>query len=120
MKLNKTLYRLRQSHHIFWKYLTNAMLAVGMEVSKLDPCLFIGNRVMAVAFVDDILFWSTDQAYINKLGSKLRKDGLLLEQEDNSAGFLGIKMTKMEDGLIKMKQTGLTKMMALLILLMKA
>jgi hypothetical protein len=49
---------------------------------------------MAVAFVDDILFWSTDQAYINKLGSKLRKEGLLLEQEDDAAGFLGVKMAK--------------------------
>jgi hypothetical protein len=46
---------------------------------------------MAVAFVDDILFWSTDQAYINELGSKLRKEGLLLKQEDDAAGFLGSK-----------------------------
>ena len=107
LKLNKTLYGLRQSPRVFWKYLTNAMLAVGMEVSKLDPCLFIGNRVMAVAFVNDILFWSTDQAYINKLGSKLREQGLLLEQEDDAAGYLGVKMTKTEDGHIEMKQTGL-------------
>jgi hypothetical protein len=107
LKLNKTLYGLRQSPRVFWKYLTNAMLAVGMEVSKLDPCLFIGNRVMAVAFVDDILFWSTDQAYINELGSKLREQGLLLEQEDDAAGYLGVKMTKTEDGHIEMKQTGL-------------
>ena len=107
MKPNKTLYGLRQSPHVFWKYLTNDMLAVGMEVSKLDPCLFIGSRVMAVAFVDDILFWSTDQAYINELGSKLREQGLLLEQEDDAAGYLGVKMTKTVDGHIKMKQTGL-------------
>jgi hypothetical protein len=83
------------------------MEAVGMKVSKLDPCLFVGDRVMAVAFVDDILFWSTDQAYINELGSKLREEGLLLEQEDDAAGFLGVKMTKTEGGLLEMKQTGL-------------
>ena len=62
---------------------------------------------MAVAFVDDTLFWSTDQAYINKLGSKLREQGLLLEQEDNAADYLGVKMTKTVDGHIKMKQAGL-------------
>ncbi len=60
-----------------------------------------------MAFVNDILFWSTDQAYINKLGSKLREQGLLLEQEDDAAGYLGVKMTKTEDGHIEMKQTGL-------------
>jgi hypothetical protein len=107
LKLKKTLYGLRQSPRAFWKYLTNAMEAVGMKVSKLDPCLFVGDKVMAVAFVDDILFWSTDEAYINELGSKLRKEGLLLEQEDDAAGFLGVKMTKTEDGYIEMRQTGL-------------
>jgi len=107
LKLKKTLYGLRQSPRAFWKYLTNAMEAVGMKVSKLDPCLFVGDRVPAVAFVDDILFWSTDEAYINELGNKLRKEGLLLEQEDDAAGFLGVKMTKTKEGHIEMKQTGL-------------
>jgi hypothetical protein len=55
------------------------MLAVGMEVSKLDPCLFVSDHVMAVVFVDDILFWSRDEAYINELGAKFREQGLLLE-----------------------------------------
>ena len=56
LKLKKTLYGLRQSPRAFWKYPTEAMVAVGMKVSKLDPCLFVSNRVTDVAFVDDILF----------------------------------------------------------------
>ena len=63
---------------------------------------------MAVAFVNDILFWATDQAYINKLGNKLQEHGLLLEQENNAAELLGSKMIKTEEGHIEMKQTGLT------------
>ena len=43
LRLNKTLYELCQSPHIFWKYLTKAMLAVGKQVSKLEPCIFIGD-----------------------------------------------------------------------------
>jgi hypothetical protein len=81
------------------------MEAVGMKVSKLDPCLFVGKKVMAVAFVDDILFWATDEAYINELGAKLRLQGLLLEQEDDAVGFLGVKMVKTADGNLEMKQT---------------
>ena len=67
-----------------------------METSTFDPCMFIGERVIAVAFVDDILFWSTDEKYINELGNQLRKQGLLLEQEDNTAGYLGVTMDKSE------------------------
>ena len=33
--------------------------------------------------------------------------GLLLEQEDDAAGFLGVKMVKTADGNLEMKQTGL-------------
>ena len=78
-----------------------------MKPSKFDPCLFIGKRVIAVAFVDDILFWSTDKACINELGVKLREQGLLLEQEDDAAGFLGVTMTRTEEGHLELKQTGL-------------
>ena len=56
LKLNKTLYGLRQSPRMFWKYLTKAMGACGIRVSDFDPCMFIGKRVIAVASLDDILF----------------------------------------------------------------
>ncbi len=69
------------------------MVASGIKVSKLDPCLFVGDNVAAVAFVDDILFWAKVEAYINKLAVKLCSQGLLLKQEDDVARFLGVEMT---------------------------
>ena len=66
LKLKKTLYGLCQSPHAFWKFLTKAMIGAGMHVSKSDPCLFVSKKVIAVAFVDDILFWLSDVAYINE------------------------------------------------------
>ena len=41
---------------MFWKYLTKVMNDVGMVTSQFDPCMFIGDRVIAVAFVGAILF----------------------------------------------------------------
>ena len=107
LKLKKTLYGLRQSPHSFWKYLTKAMKACGMEVSKIDPCLFVGEKVLSICYVDDILFWAKDEADINELAMALRAEGLLLEQEDDAAGFLGVRLSKTEDGHIEMKQSGL-------------
>ncbi len=40
------------------------------------------------------------------MGSKLCEQGLLLEQEDDATGFLGVRMTQTEEGLLEMKQTG--------------
>ena len=57
LKFKKTLYGLRQSPRMFWKNLTKAMNEVGMKTSQFDPCMFVNDRVIAVCFVDDILFW---------------------------------------------------------------
>ncbi|KAL7479908.1 hypothetical protein ACHAW6_005627 [Cyclotella cf. meneghiniana] len=107
LKLQKTLYGLCQSTRAFWQFLTGAMIKSGMTVSKLDPCMFVGDKVIAVAFVDDILFWSTDFAYINQLDNTLCLHGLLLEQEDDAAGVLVVEMSRTKDGFMEMKQTGL-------------
>ncbi len=87
--------------------MTKAMEACGMNVSKLDPCLFVGDKVLCICYVDDILFWAKDEADIIELGIKLRAQGLLLEQEDDAAGFLGVCQSKNDSGLIEMNQTGL-------------
>ena len=94
LKLKKTLCGLKQSLHSFWKYLTKAMEACSMEVSKIDPCLFVDEKVLSICYVDDILFWDKDETGINELVIALRTKGLLLEQEDDAAGFLGVHLTK--------------------------
>ena len=81
-----------------------------MEVSKLDPCLFVGEKVICICYVDDILFWSKEESHINEMATRLCKQGLLLEQEDDAAGFLGVKMSKTTDGKIGLMQTGLIDM----------
>jgi hypothetical protein len=108
LKLNKTLYGLRQSPRLFWKYMVHKMEMCGTQKSKLDPCLFIGEQVIAIMYVDDLIFWSRDEKHIFRIAQHLRDLGVLLEQEDDAAGFLGVKLTRDNTtGLIEMKQTGL-------------
>ena len=108
LKLKKTLYGLRQSPRAFWKYMVEKMEACGCMQSELDPCLFVSEHVIAVMFVDDILFWSKDEKHIHDLAMQLREQGVDLEQEDDAAGFLGVRLEKNEEtGMLEMKQTGL-------------
>ena len=80
----------------------------GMEQSKFDPCLFVGDRVICICYVDDLLFWSRDEKYITELAMQLRELGVDLEQEDDAAGFLGVRLERNEDtGKLEMKQSGL-------------
>ena len=47
-------------------------------------------------YVDDILMWSTDVDNIYALGESLRELGVELEEEGDAAGFLGVKLTRVE------------------------
>ena len=108
LKLNKTLYGLRQSPRAFWKYISKKLELCGLKQSKFDPCLFIGPDVMCIVYVDDLIFWSCNITNIDRVAMELCKLGVALEQEDDAAGFLGVKLDRdSSTGLLKMKQTGL-------------
>lgn len=78
-----------------------------MKQSDLDPCLFIGERCIAISYVDDILFWATSDQDINNVATALRGVGVDLEQEEDAAGFLGVRIERNEQNLIELKQEGL-------------
>ena len=58
--------------------------------------------------MDDLLFWARDNNDIHELVMKLREVGVDLEQEDDAAGFLGVRLDKDTDTeLLELKQTSL-------------
>jgi hypothetical protein len=104
LKLNKTLYGLRQSPRAFWKYITEKLETCGLMQSKFDPCLFIGPDVMCIVYVNDLIFWSRNVVNIDRVAIELCKLGVALEQEDNAAGFLGVSMQRDSNtGLLELK-----------------
>lgn len=107
LKLKRTLYGLRQSPRAFWKFMIQKMEECGMQQSELDPCLFLNEKVIAITYVDDILFWARDEKDIHDLAMSLRGVGVDLEEEEDAAGFLGVTLDKQADGSILMKQDGL-------------
>lgn len=72
LSLKTTLYGFCQSPRMILKYSTKAMNSVGMKTSAFDPCTFIWDRFIAVAFGNNILNFSTDEKYVNKLRMKPR------------------------------------------------
>jgi len=60
--------------------------------TDIDPCLFISDKVICLTYVDDTLFFSPRQEYINEAMDKLRTTGMVLEKEDDVAGYLGVHM----------------------------
>jgi hypothetical protein len=74
-----------------------------MVQSKLDPCLFVGEKVICISHVDDLIFWACYEKDVHHIAIKLREVGVNLEQETDAAGFLGIWMGDPDTGLLEMK-----------------
>ena len=75
-----------------------------MRQSKLDPCLFLGEKVTCILYVDVILFWTRNKDNIHNLEMYFQELGVDLEQEDDIVGFLGVTLEReRKTGLIDTK-----------------
>ena len=115
LKLKRSVYGLRQAPRYFFQYLTEHLESdeIGLVQSKRDPCLFVGKAIIAVVYVDDILFFARDDSHITAIIETLQKRGVAIRREGSAEGFLGvdIKRSTTSDGQVKLTflQTGLTK-----------
>ena len=97
LKLWKTLYGLGQSTRVFCKYL-----------AENNPCLFIGDNVIYIVYINDLLFWAKYEADMTQVELRLLNKGIDREQEDSSSWLLGVKLEHdYETSLILMCQDGL-------------
>jgi Reverse transcriptase (RNA-dependent DNA polymerase) len=95
LKLKKSLYGLKQAPRNFFLHLKSKLEEVGfVSQADVDPCLFVGNQVICLVYVDDTLFYSPKAEYIDEVIEKLKKNGMDLEVEGEVAGFLGVHISR--------------------------
>ncbi len=59
--LKKTLYGLSQSPCEFWKYLTENFGKCGLPQAPFDPCFFIGKKIFAILYIENMILWERNQ-----------------------------------------------------------
>jgi hypothetical protein len=80
----------------------------GLRQSSLDPCLFVGPKIIAISYVNGLIFWAHNKNDIHNVATRLRDVGVDLKQETYAAGFLGIWMERDPiTGQLEEKQEGL-------------
>jgi hypothetical protein len=55
LKLNKSLYGLKQALREWFYMVKKFFKSIGLKLAEADPNLFIGNEVYILLFVDNIL-----------------------------------------------------------------
>lgn len=67
LKLNWSLYGLKQASLNWYKTLQTALQTYGFQPSKIDPCLYIDKDVILLSYVDDCIIVIHSINSINKL-----------------------------------------------------
>lgn len=105
-KLEKALYGLRQSGLKWYQKLSQKLKEMGLEPSKLDPCLFLSRNksIMVTVYVDDLLIATNDKKLLNQIKKSLAET---FEMKDlgKVSKYVGIEFKQdMKQGKITINQ----------------
>ena len=110
LKLNKSLYGLRQAPLSWLTHLKEHLEQRGFVPSKVDQCLFINHdkKIFCLVYIDDVVWVAPDRQRIDKVLESL-KDEFEMTVEGDVMAFLGIQFKRLSGREIEMQQIGLIK-----------
>ena len=103
LKLIRSLYGLRQSAMNWFQTIALTLQNHGLEQSKIDPCLFFGKGLIVVLYVDDVIIFHKDKKPIDELIKALADEFPLTDEGDVTA-YLGVEVTRRDDGSMHLRQ----------------
>jgi hypothetical protein len=100
-KLHKALFGLKQAPRAWYECLKEFLLKKGFEIGKADPTLFTrkqGNDLFVCQiYVDDIIFGSTNQAWVDEF-SRIMTKRFEMSMMGELKFFLGFQIKQLKDG----------------------
>jgi hypothetical protein len=70
--VNKSVYGIKQAPRNFFQFLVDELALEGLKQFNSSPCLFFSPKVIVIVYVDDILFFSKDDAEIDRVTNNLK------------------------------------------------
>jgi hypothetical protein len=109
IKLNKSLYGTKNAGHLWWTDLCKALKAEGFTQCVHDQCVFYkrekdGSITYLATWVDDVIV-ASNSPHIQKLKALLEAKGFSITTFEQLEWYLGISITRNEDGSITIDQS---------------
>ena len=93
LKLKRSLCGLRKSPCNFCEFLCGKPENTGFVPSKVDPCLFVSDKVILMVCINNTLLFLPKAECVDKAIKWLKASGIKLEMEDQIvARFPGVKI----------------------------
>ena len=110
LKLRKSLYGLVQEPKTWYQHLKENLLSIGLIQSKYEQCLFYGENMIHVVYVDDVLVFTPSEREIDSFISCLKEKKLNFTLGTDVFSFLGVEVvTSDNEDNITLLQKGLIK-----------
>lgn len=106
VKLNKSLYGLKQASFNWFEKLKSALVDRNFTPSKVDPCLYLKRGMAVLTYVDDCIIIGESMTDIDNFIQSLATgdENFTLTDEGSIDKFLGIEITDRGNGTFEMSQ----------------
>lgn len=114
LKLNKSLYGLKQSPRCWNEKLNNYLIEIGFARSRHDYCLYtkqsVANVIILIIYVDDLLIAANTIYEISEIKKQLE---FKFEMSDcgELKHYLGIKVQQKSNGITMNQETNINKIL---------
>ena len=106
LKLNKNLYWLKQWSLNWYGKLKVSLVDRDFKPSDIDPCLYIGNGMIILTYVDNCIIVGPSMDRIDSFVKSMNtgKDNFVLTDKGDINKFLRIEITQLDDNTFKFSQ----------------
>jgi len=106
LKLNKSLYGLKQASFNWYEKLKTGLMDRELVPSKIDPCLYLGKGMIVLTYVDDCIIIGNSMEKINAFVKTMQKgpENFILTDEGEIDKYLGIEITQLDGKRFQMAQ----------------
>ena len=99
LKLRKSLYGLKQASANWHQTLKAALIDRNFVESLSDPCVFIGEKMIVLTYVDDCILISKEKFTLDNFIKSLKhgKENFVFTDEGSMSSYLGVEISRLPD-----------------------
>ncbi len=106
LKLNKSLYGLKQASFNWYEKLKTGLMDRGFTPSKIDPCIYLKEGMMILTYVDDCIIIGNCMKEIDEFVTSMKNgpENFILTDEGDIDKFLGIDIKHLGNNKFEISQ----------------
>mmetsp|Transcript_28700 Transcript_28700/g.41073 ORF Transcript_28700/g.41073 Transcript_28700/m.41073 type:complete len:760 (+) Transcript_28700:1583-3862(+) len=103
VQLIKNLYGQKQAGRVWNQHLVRNLTKLGFTQSSVDECVFYFKKSIFLVYTDDTILLGPDQKELDQI-YKMLQMAFNIQDEGNLCDYLGIHITRCEDGTMQLTQ----------------